>query len=86
MALSVSNSAVRLDSTAGALEFVLACQKPKGGFGKFTDADVSADPLHTYFSLAGLSLWCEQNWQPTTLCAIAPPPSPLAATVHHDPS
>ena len=60
MTLAVSNGAVRLDSTAGALEFVLACQKPKGGFGKFTDADVSADPLHTYFSLAGLSLWCEK--------------------------
>lgn len=42
---------------ATVVDFVLACEKSAtGGFGKFADERVPADPLHTMFSLGGLSL------------------------------
>ena len=41
---------------APAARFVLSCQKETGGFGKWGPGQGAADPLHTFFSLAGLQL------------------------------
>jgi geranylgeranyl transferase type-1 subunit beta len=42
--------------------FLLACQAPIGGFGKYPDTH--PDILHTYFSLCGMSFLGEQGLQP----------------------
>ena len=44
-----------------AVNFVLSCQKETGGFGKWGPGQGSADPLHTFFSLAGLQLMCDHQ-------------------------
>jgi hypothetical protein len=54
---------------APAAAFVLRCQKPKtGGFGKWADQGGS-DPLHTFFSLAGLQLMYDVQLSPSTFLA-----------------
>lgn len=47
-------------------QFLLACQSPIGGFGKYPDTH--PDVLHTYFSLCGLSFLQEPGLQKLHCC------------------
>ena len=63
-----------LDAAAAA-KFVLSCQKETGGFGKWGPGQGAADPLHTFFSLAGLQLMYDQHARQPHFVPLLPLPS-----------
>jgi len=59
-ALAILGSYDKCDSDMAA-RFVLTCQSSYGGFSKWPTSTATPDILHTHYSLAGLSLACEQG-------------------------